>query len=231
MSAAGPTPDRRALRALSRTVLSRGSRFKPEVARIELAAGPAILKDCAPLPGWSRWLARWLLRRELRALARLEGLEGFPPLLARPDRDSALIGLLPGRPLEGEAFARDARRLAELLRRRVSDLHARRVYHLDLRQRQNLLLDEEGGTLNVVDFGAALAPGRLGARVFGPLLGWVDRQAALKYLARFAPGEMSREEARSYLRGQRWRRLWVFSPHRNRGAADAVRRRLQDLSG
>jgi len=230
MNGADPRLSRQALAGTTRVLLSRGSRFKPEVVRIELAAGPAVLKDCAHLPFWSRWLGRWLMHREAGAMEKLAGLEGFPPVLARLDADAFLIGLLPGRPLDGEAFARAPRQWAEALRERVAQMHSRGVFHLDLRQPQNLLIDEEQGRLGVVDFGAGHAPGILTGWLLRPLLSWVDRQAVLKYLARFAPGEMSRAEARAYLRGQFWRRAWIFSPHRNRGAVAAVRRRLLDLS-
>lgn len=225
-----PRLTRQALAGATRVLLSRGSRFKPEVLRIELAAGPAVIKDCAHLPAWSRWLGRWLLHRETRVLERLAGLEGFPPVIARLDADAVLIGLLEGRPLDGEAFARQPQLWAAALRERVALMHGRGVYHLDLRQPQNLLIEEEVGRLGVVDFGAGHAPGPLSAWLVRPLLAWVDRQAVLKYLARFAPQEMSRSECRAYLRGQFWRRIWIFSPHRNRGAAAAVRRRLLDLS-
>jgi hypothetical protein len=221
--------DRGLLERLPRQLLSRGSRLKPAVFRIELADGPAILKDCAGAPRWSRPLARWLLDRELRAIARLAGLAGFPRLLARVDADALLISVLPGAALHREIFAADPRRWSQALRERVRAMHGRAVFHLDLRQPQNLLADEEQG-LSVVDFGAAFAPGPLGRRLYGRLLGWVDRQAVLKYLAKFAPQEMGEAEARSYLRGHFWRRLWVFTPHHNQGAAAAVRRRLQDLS-
>lgn len=228
MSAAGaPRLDRSALAGLSRVVLSRGSRFKPEVARIELAAGPVILKDCAGLPGWSRPLARWLMRRELDIFARLRGLPGFPQVLAAVDADAALVALLPGRPLTGEDFAADPQAWAGRLRARVAAMHARGVHHLDLRQPQNLLVD--GAELNVVDFGAGHACGAIGRVTWAPLLRWVDRQAVLKYLSRYAPQEMDRAECRAYLRGLLWRRLWIFSPHRNRGAEAAVRRRLREL--
>ncbi len=214
---------------LPRVLLSRGSRFKPAVFRIELADGPAVLKDCAGVPAWSRPLARWLLARERRAVERLAGLEGFPQVLASVDRNALLMGSLPGIAMHGEVFGADPRRWAGALREKVRAMHERAVFHLDLRQPQNLLADEERG-LSVVDFGAAIAPGVFGLFCFGRLLRWVDRQAVLKYLARFAPQEMGEAEARSYLRGLFWRRLWVFSPHRNRGAEKAVRRRLQDLS-
>lgn len=221
--------DRSLLDALPRQLLSRGSRFKPAVYRIELAGGPAILKDCAGVPAWSRPLARWLMRRERRAMERMHGVEGFPPVIARVEADAFVAGMLPGRAMHGEVFGADPRRWAAALRERVEQMHARAVFHLDLRQPQNLLADEERG-LSVVDFGAAMAPGPVGRALFGRLLSWVDRQAVLKYLSRFAPGEMSEREARSYLRGLFWRRLWIFTPHHNRGAEAAVRRRLQDLS-
>lgn len=225
-----PQWSRKVLAGATRVLLSRGSRFKPEVLRIELAAGPAVLKDCAHLPFWSRWLGRWLLHREARAMEQLAGLNGFPPVLARVDADAVLMGMLRGRPLDGEAFARAPQHWAAALRERVALMHSRGVYHLDLRQPQNLLIDEESGLLEVVDFGAGHAPGPLTSWLVAPLLAWVDRQAVLKYLARFAPQEMSRSEAKAYLRGQVWRRLWIFSPHRNRGAVEAVRLRLKKLS-
>lgn len=225
-----PRLSRQALAGTTRVLLSRGSRFKPEVLRLELASGPAVLKDCAHLPFWSRWLGRWLMQREAGAMERLGGLPGFPPVLAQLDADAVLIGLLPGRPLDGEAFARAPQHWAAALRERVAQMHARGVFHLDLRQPQNLLIDESTGQLGVVDFGAGHVPGALTGWMLRPLLSWVDRQAVLKYLSRYAPQEMSREEAKAYLRGQFWRRAWIFSPHRNRGAVAAVRRRLQDLS-
>lgn len=210
-------------------LLSRGSRFKPAVYRADApdGSGEVILKDCATVPAWSRPLARWLMRREARMLGRLHGLEGFPPLRARIDRDSYAVGALAGQALDREHVEADPRGLADQLRQRVEAMHARGVYHLDLRQRQNLLVDEEG-TLNVVDFGAALAPWGPARWIFGALLASVDRAAALKYLARYAPQELTEEEARRFLRGLFWRRLWIFSPYHDHGEADAVRRRLLD---
>ncbi len=184
--------------------------------------------DCALLPAAGRPLARWLMGRERRALARLVGVEGVPQLLDRIDRDAYAISWLPGRPLDRETFQGDPQGLAAQLRAILAELHARRVYHLDLRQRQNLLVDERG-RLACVDFGAALAPGRVGAALFGRLLGWIDRQAALKYLARYAPEQLSQEEAGQVLSGLRWRRWWLFSPYRDRGEAEGARRRLAEL--
>ncbi len=210
-----------------RRLLSRGSSWKPSVWLWEGEEGTCVVKDLEDLPGWGRPLAAWLLRRELRSLERAAGVEGVPRVLGRLDRRAVCLERRPGRPLDREAFQERPREHAEALRRAVAALHARGVFHLDLRQRQNLLVDEEGG-LSLVDFGAAWAPSLPLRLLLGPVLAWVDRQAVLKYLARYAPGEMRPEEARALLRGLRWRRLWLFSPHRARGEAEAARRQLQD---
>ncbi|TAH35816.1 MAG: hypothetical protein EYC70_12385 [Planctomycetota bacterium] len=216
--------------ALPRALLSRGSRLKPAVWKVETPSGAVIVKDAAGAPTWSRWLARWLLARERRVLERLHGVAGVPELLACLDRGAFACTLLQGRPLEREAFARQPRAVVERLLALIERLHDRGVFHLDLRQRQNVLVDETGAVA-VVDFGAAWRLGAGTRWLLGGPLGWVDRQAALKYLARYAPEELSPEEARAVLRAERWRRLWPFTPHRSRGESEAARKRLREISG
>ena len=223
-----PQWSRDLLRQGEAELLSRGSRFKPAVFRLPRpdGKGACIVKDCRPVPAWSRPLARWLMRREARLLARLSGLEGFPPPLATIDADAFAVAQLPGEPLSEERFRSAPRELAEQLRGHVERMHERGVYHLDLRQRQNLLVDADG-RLQVIDFGAGMAPWGPCRWLFGPLLAVSDRQAALKYLARFAPEEMSVAEARSFLRFLRWRKAWFLSPYRDNGEAERVRAHLQ----
>ena len=220
-----PAWSREDYRSRERHLLSRGSRLKPAVWRVEGPAGPVAVFDCAELPRASRRLARWLLRRERLALERLEGVAGVPQMVARIDRDAFAISWLEGQPLDRGTFQRDPHGLAGQLRSILAGIHARRVYHLDLRQRQNLLVDG-AGRLSCVAFGASLALGSFGDALLGRLLAWIDRQAALKYLARYAPEELSLEEARAVLRGLKWRKLWFFSPYRERGEGEGARRRL-----
>lgn len=212
-----------------RTLLSRGSRLKPAVWRLESApGGPVVVKDAAGAPWWSRWLARALLARERRVLENLRGLEQVPELLGSIDAEAFVCRWLAGAPLQREAFQRAPRRVADELLLLVERFHARAVYHLDLRQRQNVLLDARG-TVAVVDFGAAWRLGPLTRPWLGPCLAAIDRQAALKYLARYAPEQLSAAEARAVLRAERWRRFWPFTPHRSRGAAEGARERLRQL--
>lgn len=106
-------------------------------------------------------------------------------------------------------------------------MHTRGVYHLDLRQRQNILLGE-GLEVRILDFGAGWAPNPVARWCFSKLLGEVDRSAALKYLARFSPEDLTTAEASEVLRGIRRRKLWILSPYRGRGVEEAVRARLQE---
>jgi predicted Ser/Thr protein kinase len=210
----------------ARTPLGKPSALKPSVWRVETPDGPLVVKDASTSAVAVRWLARWLLARERRILERLGGVEGVPQLEAVVDRDAFALTLLPGRPLDGETFAGRPRELIQQLTEITRQLHERGVFHLDLHQRKNLLVDE-AGRLQLVDFGAAVAPGRVVRALLGPALRAADRQAAYKYLARFAPEALTEEEARAVLRQRALRRLWPFSrPGRGQREEQAARRRL-----
>lgn len=102
------------------------------------------------LPG-TRWLARWLLRRERRALAALRGVRGVPALVERdpagctvpPPRGANLVrSWIPGQPLctapqlPADFFVL----LAEL----VARIHARGVCHNDLHKENNIVVGADG---------------------------------------------------------------------------------------
>jgi serine/threonine protein kinase len=140
---------------------------RDSLGRIELLDGPAgrMLRRVAcgsRIPG-SGWIARGLLRRERRALQRLQGLAGVPALLdsalyetapsrdgARPaSRDVLLREWIAARPLHlaSELPEDFFERLADL----VEELHARRVCHNDLHKEPNILVAEDGRPA-LVDF-------------------------------------------------------------------------------
>jgi predicted Ser/Thr protein kinase len=217
---------RAALDAAPRRLLSRGSRFKPAVHAVEIDGLACVVKDVRGIPAWSRALARWLMGREQRILRALAGVEGVPQLLDPIDRDAFAVAVLPGEPLTREAFEAHPSALAEGLRRILRAMHARGVYHLDLRQRQNILV--EGETVSIVDFGAAWMPSWASRWLLAGIFRWVDRQAVLKYVARHAPQDLSRDEARSVLRFLRLRRWWIFSPHNDAGEWQAAQDKLRE---
>ena len=121
-------------------------------------------------------------------------------LLEYVDADAFTMVEMPGKVLDPETFRLAPRRIADSLLARTAVMNQRGVFHLDLRQRQNILLGQ-GLELSIIDFGAGWAPNPLARWIFGGLLTAVDRSAALKYLARFAPEHLTREEGEEVLRG------------------------------
>ena len=212
------------LERLPRQQLGRPSALKPAVWRVEAPGGALVVKDVRHSPLALRWFARWMLRRERRILARLEAVHGVPHLAATIDRDAIALTWVEGRTLDKWIFRERPRDLVEQLRDLTEELHAVGVFHLDLRQRNNLLVDDQG-RLSIVDFGAAVAPGWITRAVFGRFLSYTDYQAALKFLARFTPEELTEEEARAVLHQRALRRLWPFVPMSKRERR-AARQRL-----
>jgi len=226
-----PLPEwpRSQLDSCHQQLLSRGSRWKPAVLRAVHSNGQVrIVKDCQAVPFLTRFAARYLMGRERRIMRKLEGMPGFPTVMEIVDRNAFTMVEMRGKPLEPDIFKLAPRRIADALLSMATAMNDRGVFHLDLRQRQNILLGQ-GLEVAIIDFGAAWAPNPVARWLFGGLLRNVDRSAALKYLARFAPEHLTREEAEEVLRGMRKRKLWVLSPYRARGIEEAVRKHLQDM--
>lgn len=112
-----------------------------EVWQIAIDGEPAILRHAAGAPVWTRWVARILMRREARALAALDGVDGVPQLFEY-DRNSLTRSFMPGQPMyEGRpSSAIYFKQAARLLRR----LHRAGVTHNDLAKEPNILLLEDG---------------------------------------------------------------------------------------
>jgi hypothetical protein len=201
--------DRAAYEGLPRSALGKRSGFKPAVWRVETFAGPVVVKDArhVKLPG--RWIARWLVGRERAVLSRIATIVGVPQLVARIDQDAFVLTFLPGSPLDAPTFRARPREICEQLAAITDGIHRCGVFHLDLHQRTNLLVDDDG-RLHVVDFNAAIVVGPLTRHLAGRILGCLDRYAPYKYLARFAPEELTYSEARWVARRQAIRRLWPF---------------------
>ncbi|MFN0008612.1 MAG: RIO1 family regulatory kinase/ATPase [Planctomycetota bacterium] len=210
-----PQLTREELDRLPRQALGKRSAFRPRVWRVETPGGPVVVKDAHENGLGTRWLARWLIARERRILERLIEFEGVPHLVGTIRRDAIVLSYVPGQPLDAERFRANPRAIFEQILELTQRLHELGVFHLDLHQRKNLLLDD-AGRVHLVDFGAAVAPGRLALALFGGALRHADRQAAFKYMARFAPEGLSEDEARSVLRYRRIRWMWPFTPHSKR---------------
>lgn len=170
---------------------------------VDTAEGPVIRRDTRAAAWWLRWLAVRLMRREARALAVLEGLDGVPELLrvSRYELDRSYIA---GRPLH-EARPADARYFASaqtLVRR----LHARDVAHNDLAKEPNLLVTPDGHPA-LIDFQLAWFAPRRG-RLFRALAR-DDLRHLLKHKRTYCPGELTNRERAILATPSLPARLWM----------------------
>ena len=113
-----------------------------------------VCRDTRLARAWAKPLARWLARKEARALARLAGLDAVPRLIAC--RAGVLTrSWIDGAPMQRAKPADPAyyRAALHLLRR----LHARRVVHNDLAKEPNWIVTPEGSAA-LVDFQLAARP-------------------------------------------------------------------------
>jgi hypothetical protein len=160
------------------------------------------------IPG-SPLVARWLARRERRALERLEGIEGVPTLEGPYGREF-IRSYLPGRRLERGMRPPDSffDRLEEILRR----IHERGVAHNDIEKCANVLLLESGSPA-VLDFQlAVLSRPRGWLRLGGLVLRTMqseDRRHVAKLKARFRPDLLTGEDRRRIAEKSQFARGWA----------------------
>lgn len=180
------------------------------------------------MAGWYRTLfGRGMLRREVRALERLAATGLVPRVIEWVTRDAVAIEYIEGGNarkgyLRKRIGAERMPRVLAALGQAVSVLQAHGVIHLDLRQRKNILVLADD-SVRLIDFESSwhLGDGLLGRRVLMPMLGWIDRSAALKWKSRLAPAAMTESDWRR-VRMQRLTRLgWPF-----KRVAKALRRLL-----
>jgi len=196
------------------TLLRRGGWAKADIRTAPHGPGQAIHKDFSAKAWPVRLAGRAQVAAEVRSLQRLRGVRGIPACYGMVGRH----GLLMER-IDGERITRwcrlhpdGAASMFEQLVELVERMHARGVYHLDLRKRDNILVTPAGRPC-IIDFNASLrlTPGSLAARCLAPILRRVDHGAILKWKARLAPGLLTEAEGHRYRRESLLRRLWIFN--------------------
>lgn len=178
-----------------------------QVEQVHLSErGPQILavrRDIAAARWWVRWLARFLARREQRALLALKDVAALPRALGI-DRSEALRSWVEGepmqvaRPLEPEYY--------EQARQLLVRLHRRGVTHNDLAKEPNWLVQPDGSPA-LIDFQLASVHTRR-SKSFR-VKGREDLRHLLKHKRTYCPDALTQRE-KAILAKKSWpSRVWM----------------------
>jgi predicted Ser/Thr protein kinase len=219
-----PSPpfDRALLDAGSKELLRDGRWANARVCRFSFGGEEWVVKDFAPRSFWVRnTLGRLLLRRELRALQRLAGIEGVPGGAFRVDRHAIAARYIPGVTLGKVAAEQLNASFFAALERLLKQVHARGIVHLDTRGTGNMLMTP-AGLPALIDFQASLGT-RWMPVSWRRFLGDLDMAGVYKKWLQHDPESMGPERRALYECMTRWRRLWVL-----RGYAGAAKQKRSD---
>ncbi|MFY9397790.1 MAG: hypothetical protein WAR22_05430 [Desulfomonilia bacterium] len=185
--------------------LKRYRRYGPRVRLIDSRGCQAVEKTYreAPLP--VRVLGLLLVSWERFIYSRLSGIEGIPEPLPSPDRLTLTTRFLGGANLK-ETSPSPGPRYFEELGELISAMHQRGVIHLDLRNRRNYGIDEQGRPY-LVDFATSLYIPRLTA--LRRMLAAIDWMGFVKVKNRFNPELLDERERRMLALGGRLSSWWL----------------------
>ncbi len=192
-------------------LLQQGAWGKADILLIETSKGPAIVKDFRRKILPVRWYGRWQIRRESSIYRRLAGVTGVPRYYGRIGKSAMALEYI-----DGERISHWKRRelppsLFPRLWRLIEEIHARGIVHIDLRKRDNILVNAAGDVF-IIDFNASFRfpRGGPGARWVFPLLCKIDHFGFLKWKAALAPAQLSEVERSAFERMSFLRRFWIF---------------------
>jgi len=207
-------------------VLHRGRWANPDLLKFRQNGRIWVIKDF----GARSWLVRntigrFMVRREMAALHRLDGVRGMPRLPFRLDAFALCYLFELGADLkhaETDWFSEEYFARLEAL---VCEMHARGIVHLDLRHGTNILITDDRAPV-LIDFQSMLFLERVPRWLHG-LLKDIDLSGVYKEWHRKLPGTLGEERMAAFRRMQRKRRLWILKGYsifgvKKRKAEDGV---------
>ncbi len=202
--------DRKEIENKTIHMIKGNSFFKPDLYRVEIEGKAIMVKDVRKKNFFYRWtLGAWLIKKELKTYSRLAGIKGIPKVFGRVDRFAFAMEYINGKEIRrGENFHPSFFRELERI---LNEIHARNVFHLDLRHKGNILVSESGEPF-IIDFNSSLSlKGRgLPHCLLSPLLRNVDYGGFLKLKERVSPSLMTPEEISFLKKINFLRKLWLF---------------------
>lgn len=217
-------PTRDLLEATPPHYLARGRLANADVRLVECGGKRWVVKDFRCCPGWVRHtVGRWLIRRELKALQRLQGIPGIAENPVRVDTFALAYWYVEGRSLNEFPPGQPSAAFFMALEAAVKRMHARGIAHLDLRNRGNVLVGAAEQPV-LIDFQSYV---RL-PRWIPPLARYlekIDLSGVYKAWEKSLPGTL--DETRQHLLDSvnAWRKWWVLKGYLGMGRLAGRRRR------
>lgn len=178
-------------------VIHQGKGLQSSVYLVEVDGQCAAVKDFANTPPkFRRYVAPFLIGREIKALKHLEGTPGVPRFYGRVDRYAFAMEFIEGRPIADFEPGELSLQTLKNVQNSIDAIHERGVSHGDLKRRSNLLVtpDEQ---VYLIDFAAAV----VGKRRGNFFLNWLQRKMAeiddksISKIKKFsAPDQMTEED-------------------------------------
>ncbi len=211
--------DRATIQRAEAGLLRDGRWANARVFRVEAAGRTWVVKDFSRRALWVRYtIGRVLLRRELRVLRRLAGIDGVPQHAFRVDGDAVAAEFIPGTTLGQVPPDQMTAEFFVALERLLNAVHERGIVHLDTGGTGNMLRRPDGSPA-LIDFQAALDTRWMPAS-WRRWLNDLDMLGVYKKWLRHDPESMGPERRELYERMKRRRRLWFL-----RGYAGAAKQK------
>ncbi len=194
------------------TVIKQGSYSKPEVRCYELGREKVAVKDCSCMhPLLKRFIGRRYQRREVSAYERLKNLDGVPKFKGIIDADAFAVEFVEGATLARKLDRERLLRALKNLEKVIAEIHARKVVHLDLKQKRNVIVRPDD-TVAVVDFQSAFTidRGPLAPLLFN-ILKKRDLAGLLKFRGKYVQDDLTSAEKRRFIQDRVFARFWIFT--------------------
>ncbi len=217
-------PTRALLEATPPRYLARGRIANADVRLVDCDGRRWVVKDFSVCPGWVRHtVGRWFIRRELRALQRLQGVPGIAGNPVRVDAFALAYLFVEGRALNEFPAGQPTADFFLALESAVRAMHVRGIAHLDLRNRGNILVDASQHPV-LIDFQSHLPLPRW-LPALARYLEKIDLSGVYKAWARSLPGTLGDSRQQLLDSVNAWRKWWVLKGYLGMGRLAGRRRR------
>jgi len=179
--------------------------YGPDVHLIHRDGSDLVEKTYRQRSAPVRLAGRFLVRWEKYIYSKLRGIHGIPALAESPDPCTLTTVFMGGKNMRKKVQEPDKLYFTHL-EKIIRQMHERGVIHLDMRNRRNYGMDEDGMPY-LVDFASSLYFPYDG--VVKKWLCSIDWMGYLKVKAKISPSSLSEEEKTGLALGNRLSRLWL----------------------